>query len=335
MPAFSSGFRPVSGVDSPAPELRLLGPTGDIVGTSKFVSKKLWLSGRTSGLTSMILWKTAAILIFSLAAFAGPSRDKDATQYGMGLIVNLPFPENEVTQVVQDVIQNGLIRGTKEYNKDEYITGATPATSTKVFPEWTEGGKVFYKERLKAIDPRNFKDSSDVGTLVVRYVVQPQGDKNSVLHIDARFVEDFRRTVHPSDGTVESAEYRDIQDHVDALDLQKSQAQEGEKHRQEELARQALERKSEEDEAVALASAQTSSQSLEQHVHDLRRQAERVIKSPGAQLKSAPFHTASNLKSLEAGTEVVIVVATPYWYGVETEDGQHGWIHHDQLEPLP
>jgi hypothetical protein len=169
----------------------------------------------------------------------------------------------------------------------------------------------------------------------VRYVVQSRDATRTILRIDAVFVEDFRRTVHPSDGTVESAEYRDIQDHVDALELQKSQAQEGEKHRQEELARQALERKSEEDEAVALASAQTSSQSLEQHVHDLRRQAERVIKSPGAQLKSAPFHTASNLKSLEAGTEVVIVVATPYWYGVETEDGQHGWIHHDQLEPLP
>jgi hypothetical protein len=76
-------------------------------------------------------------------------------------------------------------------------------------------------------------------------------------------------------------------------------------------------------------------QGLEQHIQELRRQAERVIKAPGAQLKSAPFHTASNLKSLDAGAEVVIVVATPYWFGVETEDGQHGWIRHDQLEPLP
>ena len=42
------------------------------------------------------------------------------------------------------------------------------------------GGKVFYKVREQALDPRNFKDSSDVGTLVVRYVVMPQGDKNTV-----------------------------------------------------------------------------------------------------------------------------------------------------------
>jgi len=155
------------------------------------------------------------------------------------------------------------------------------------------------------------------------------------LRIDAVFAEDFRRIVHESNGSVESAEYKDIQDQVDALELQKSQAKQGEKQRQEELARQALRRKSEEDEALALATAQTSEQGLEKHVQELRRQAERVIKAPGAQLKSAPFHTASNLKSLDTGTEVVIVVATPYWFGVETEDGQHGWIRHDQLEPLP
>jgi SH3-like domain-containing protein len=38
---------------------------------------------------------------------------------------------------------------------------------------------------------------------------------------------------------------------------------------------------------------------------------------------------------LEPGAEVVIVVQTPYWYGIETEDGEHGWINHSQLESLP
>ena len=52
----------------------------------------------------------------------------------------------------------------------------------------------------------------------------------TILRIDAIFVEDFRRTPHASDGTVESAEYKDIQDHVDALELQKTQARQGEKH---------------------------------------------------------------------------------------------------------
>ena len=154
----------------------------------------------------------ASVFILLLAASAVPllGRDKDVVQYGAGLIVNIPSPEPEVAQVVEDVSQNTIIRGTKEYNKDEYITGAVAAISTPVFPAWTEGGKVFYKVRKQALDPRNFKDSGDVGTLAVRYVVQPQGDKNTVLRIDAVFVEDFRHGVHPSDGSVESSEYKDI-----------------------------------------------------------------------------------------------------------------------------
>jgi hypothetical protein len=31
----------------------------------------------------------------------------------------------------------------------------------------------------------------------------------------------------------------------------------------------------------------------------------------------------------------VILVTTAYWYGVETESGEHGWIHRSELEQLP
>ena len=78
-----------------------------------------------------------------------------------------------------------------------------------------------------------------------------------------------------------------------------------------------------------------AAQTLEEHVHDLRRQIERLVKAPGAPLKSAPFHTASTLQSLPAGTEVLIVISTPYWFGVETHEGQHGWMLRDQLEQVP
>ena len=140
-------------------------------------------------------------------------------------------------RVVEDIAQNGVIRGTKEYNKDEFVGGAKAATSSRVFPAWTEGGKVFYKVREQAIDPRNFKDSSDVGTLAVRYVVQPQGEKNTVLRIDALFEEDFRHTVHPSNGSVESSEYKDIQEHLEAIEVMKKQNIEAENERQEQLAK--------------------------------------------------------------------------------------------------
>jgi hypothetical protein len=182
-------------------------------------------------------------LILLLAMQVVSAREKDATQYGAGLIVNLPFPESEVAQVVQDVVQNGIIRGTKEYNKDEYLPGAEAATATKVFPQWEEGGKVFYKVRFKALDPWNFKNTNDSGTVAVRYVVQGQDDKHTVLRIDARYVEDFRHVSHASNGSVEGAEYKDIHDRLDAFALMKSQAAEAEKSK-ESLATQSSSSKS-------------------------------------------------------------------------------------------
>ena len=83
------------------------------------------------------LGKLHTILLLMMVALPLAAREKDATTYGMGLIVNVPFPEDEVARVVEEVVQNGLIRGTKEYNKDEYVSGAMPAISTRVFPAWT------------------------------------------------------------------------------------------------------------------------------------------------------------------------------------------------------
>jgi hypothetical protein len=330
--------------------------------------------------------RAAAVFCVVMVLFAATlplsGGGKEKLSYGEGLIVNIPLPVNEVQQVVEEVAQNGIIRGTKEYNKDEFVSGAKAATSSHVFPAWTEAGKIFYKVREQAIDPRNFKDSSDTGTLVVRYVVQPQGEKNTVLRIDALFKEDYRHIVHPSNGSVESSEYKDIQEHLEAIEVMKSQNVEAEKERQEQLAKkhkspaptyapseiaqdstsrafpppadtphdpvlQTTSSDAPQPQAQALSSATApgptpsgqslssqslSSQSLEDHVKDLRKQVERLVKAPGAPLKSAPFHTASTLQTLTTGTELLILISTPYWYGVETHEGQHGWIMRDQLE---
>ena len=328
------------------------------------------------------------LLFVTVLPLAG--RGKDKLPYGEGLIVNIPLAESEVAQVVEDVAQNGVIRGTKEYNKDEYVSGAKSETSSHVFPAWNEGGKVFYKVRTQAIDPRNFKDSGDVGTLVVRYVVLAQGNKNTVLRIDALFQEDFRHTVHQSDGSVESAEYKDIREHLDSIEVMKKQTEEAESERQEQRAKKqklaaqnartgnVLQYEPPADSPVKQAAAdpppglapapnagpglssadvptadlpntgpervtvrpsedtppptRVPGQTLEERVKDLRKQVERLVKSPGAPLKSAPFHTASTLQSLTPGTEVLILISTPYWYGVETHEGQHGWIQRDELE---
>ncbi len=175
-----------------------------------------WRMGVRTRRLSLARRSAIAGLLVLIAALPLAGREKDKSPYGEGLIVNIPLPVSEVEQVVEDVVQNGVIRGTKEYNKDEFVSGAKAATSSRVFPAWTEGGKVFYKVREQALDPRNFKDSSDVGTLVVRYVVLPQGEKNTVLRIDALFEETFRRIVHQSNGSVESSEYKDIREHIEA-----------------------------------------------------------------------------------------------------------------------
>jgi hypothetical protein len=279
----------------------------------------------------------AAVLLALLnqaPSLLGREAKKNKADYGIGLSTEVSSPEYMVVQAVEAVVNDGIIQGSKEYNKDKFVDKASPATSSSLFEEWKGPGKAFYKVRTEVLAPVNFKESNDQGTLAVRYIVQSKTAQLTILRIDAVFVEDFRHIVHPSDGSVESAEYRDIQDRVDTLEAEKKQGAENERHRQEELARKALEQKNAQEQAAALAQA-ASANTPEQQVENLRRQVERVVKASGAQLKSAPFHSATNLKTLNAGSEVVILIATPYWYGVETEDGEHGWINHTQVESLP
>jgi hypothetical protein len=315
---------------------------------------------RFSVTKASLLW----IVLFLLVASAGIpllAHEKDGVPYGEGLIVNIPLPINEVTQAVRDVVDSGVIRGTKEYSKDEnYVKKAEPAEKTSVFPAWKDPGTVFYKIRKQALDPWNFKNSSDVGTLAVRYVVQPQGDKNTVLRIDALFVEDDRHTAHPSNGSVENAEYKDIQEHLDATELLKKETEEALHAKQDHETKKDFgldsetellseppgsdESSSRQDLPASTSAYRSGTKSIgtsdvnetpEQHLASLRHEVERIVAKPGAPLKSAPFHSASTIKSLPSGTEVLIVIVTTYWLGVETHEGDHGWIRRNQLEFLP
>ena len=67
-----------------------------------------------SGGSSVTVWGIALALCFAVQVSDLAAREKDGIQYGAGLIVNVPFSEAEVSQVVQDVVQNGIIRGSKE-----------------------------------------------------------------------------------------------------------------------------------------------------------------------------------------------------------------------------
>jgi hypothetical protein len=275
-----------------------------------------------------------SVLIGSLLITLPLMAKNDGQDYGAGLTMRVPVVEQQLLQAVEDVVADGIIQGTKEYNKDEYISGAETVENSPLFPKWTGPGKVFYKVKKNALDPRNFKNTNDSGTLAVRYIVQPADEKSAIVKITAVFVDDLHLREHLSNGSVENAEFKDIQDHIAAMQLKKKEAAEEEQRHQQELAAQELDRKRKQQELDALV-MRSPDESLAQHVAKLRNEVERIVKTPGTQLKSAPFKSASSLQSLQGGAHVAILISTPYWYGVETEDGQHGWIHRSQLESLP
>ena len=118
-------------------------------------------------------------------------------------------PESDVLKVVQEVTQDQIIHGTYSYEKERILYGAHSADAARVFGVWKGQGKAFYKVANKVLSPRFFKDSEDIGTISVRYVVQEAGPDAASVQIDAIFV-DARNVKHPSLGNVEASEYAAI-----------------------------------------------------------------------------------------------------------------------------
>jgi hypothetical protein len=260
---------------------------------------------------------------------------KDHAAPNPGFVTEFAASIEDVLQALQEVLQDQTIHGTQVFDREPTLTGAVIVQSTPLFEPWKGGGKVFYKIRTDAIAPRHFQESADQGTIAVRYVVTSVSPERTRLRIDAVFVETAHRAVHASDGTVESSEYKVIQDHLQAIQFAEQEAADAQQRRESiDLARQTFIRQRE-DETALLAATQASVQDLERRINSLRHEVERRIKAPGASLKAAPFRSAADVANLAAYTEVVIVIVTPRWYGVETPNGQRGWLPLDQLELLP
>jgi len=277
----------------------------------------------------------AALTLCLLFTVMNVHAAKDRGVPSPGLATEIPATMDDVLQALQEVVNDQIIHGTFVYDKQQTLTGATAVTSTPLFDPWHGDGKVFYKIRVAAIAPRHFRDSADLGTIAVRYIVTSESPERTRLRVDAIFVEDSRHGDHPSDGSVESSESKLIQDRVQAIQTSRQEAAEEQRRRESiELANQTLIRQRA-DESARVAAAESSEQDLEKRVSALRHQVEMRIKAPGASLKSAPFRSATDVAALTAYTDVLIVIVTPRWYGVETPDGQRGWLSQDQLESLP
>jgi len=273
-------------------------------------------------------------LVATMASGA-PRQPQVKRQATAGLGFELDAKEADVLEIVKLVAGDSIVRGTYVYENNKTLTGALPADSSAYFGPWTGPGHAFYKVLKGAVAPRNFKDSADVGTITVRYVVLAQGELQTHLRIDAVFVEDGKRKPDISDSTVESSEFKEIQDRLRQVQIADQETAALLKKRQEVDDKETALLRQRQEETAKLESAESSLKNLDARFQELRHKLVVKVKSESTELKSAPFLSAVRVQSLAAESELVVLIVTPSWYGVETTDKHRGWLRKDQVEALP
>jgi hypothetical protein len=252
-----------------------------------------------------------------------------------GLVREFLAPISDVRQAVLSVQRDHIIHGTLVFDKEPTLTGAEAIDATPLFDPWQGPGEVYYKIRAEAIAPRHFLDSADQGTIGVRYAIIPVTEDRTRVKVDSVYIESAHKTIHPSDGSVEKSEMNEIKDALDSLQQAAMEAADARRRAlSAELVKQSYARQRDE-ESNRVNNAQTTEKQMQQEIASLRHELQRRVKAPGADLKAAPFQSAANLKTLSASAEVVILIVTPHWLGVETPEGQRGWLTVEKLEPLP
>jgi hypothetical protein len=280
----------------------------------------------------------ALIVVFTPAVTPGQAKlplpkSDHSSDVPEGFAIDLKASEADVLKAVELVSQDTVLHGTQVYAREDELTEAEAVDSSSYYGPWTGPGRAFYKVRKQAISPQHFKNSTDVGTITVRYIVLGVAPNRTHLQIDAVFIEDGAKKVHASDTTVETSEFAEIQGNIVRIQREARQTADALQRRQLQVAAQANV-KERDAEAARLKDAESSVQNLESRLHELQRSAELRVKTT-VNLKSAPFQHASTLQSLPAKSDVLIEIITPYWYGVETVDGHRGWLRHDEVEPIP
>ena len=303
----------------------------------EFISPR-WLGGLARSI--YVLFRcgfalVAVALVFGAAAqaFSAANPGQKSPDVPEGFAIDLKASEADVLKAVELVTQDTILHGTQVYAREDELTEAEAATSSAYYGPWTGPGHAFYKVRKQALSPQHFKNSTDVGTITVRYIVLGVAPNRTHVQIDAIFVEDGSKRVHTSDTTVETSEFAEIQSHIVRIQREGRQTADALQRRQLQLAAQSNV-KERDAEAAKLKDAESSVKSLELRLHELQHQAELRVKAQ-ANLKSAPFQHAATLQSVPANSDVLIEIITPHWYGVETVDGRRGWLRHDQVEPIP
>jgi len=250
--------------------------------------------------------------------------------------MDMEYSTEMVLTVVKNVASGNIIHGTKIYRKDREneIQGAEFAASSKAFSDSPGSGRVFYKVKKGAVAPEHFPGSTGEGTVTVRYIVQAAEGKPIHLRIDAVYVDDSLRVRYFSDGTVEAAEYSEIQTQLNAFTAPTSDrpqvAQPASSLRDTAEPQTTLER-----EQALLADTRVQEQKLQEQLKQLQFNTQGLIKSLVVPLKSHPYNSSSTVLTLAREERVTVLTTSRYWYRVRTQKGEEGWIYYMFVEPLP
>jgi hypothetical protein len=250
------------------------------------------------------------------------------------LSVDIPHPTEQVLDMVREVVADGFIRGTSQYRDTAQLEGAVPATTSKLFKNWSEGGTLLYKVRPHTLSPEHFEESGDEGTVAVRYIVQSTGPNSTRLRIDAVFQEEARRTIHPSDGTPENGEFLAIEAKIKDAEDKELQAQHEANMAQQE--QQIATLQAELDQQLAqLNDVRGKTKQVEEQIQQLQSSKRGHIKTTTADLKALPYNHARTLQSLSQGDSVTVLLESSNWYQVAAPNGERGWVYHLMLELVP
>jgi len=267
----------------------------------------------------------------TISLTAQPLPDKASAAFS----VDLPNSEEDVLLAVQTVVNDHVIRGTYVYEREKILNGAVAETTSSYFGASKEDGHVFYKVRRNALAPRNFKDSSDIGAITVRYIVRPTSAARTHLEILAVFVEDGTRRLHPSNTTVETSEFTEIQKQLEQMQKERQQTEDTQQKKNLEAEKASAQVRQQNEESSRYQSTESSLQTLEQRADELQHAVQVRVPVENTELKAAPFHSATTLAKLPANSDVLVEIVTTYWYGVETSDGHRGWVRRDEVVSLP
>jgi hypothetical protein len=293
-----------------------------------------WMQNRTGHrIASLVL--CVALQAYSSVNLSATPGVANEQSLGAGMVREFAATAEEVRQAVLDQSKDQIIHGTKIFDKEPVLTGAEAVEATPLFDAWTGAGSVFFKIRKNAIAPRHFLESADQGTIAVRFVVVPVNQNRTRVRIDAVYVESSHHVVHISDGTVEKAEMQELKERLEAEQQAAQEAAEAKRRKESAAVVHQTYVRQREDESSRLNDAQAAEKQLDGQVKSLRHEVERRVKAPGTDLKAAPFEAAATLRTLSAYTEVLVLIVTSHWLGVETPEGQRGWIPEDRLEMLP